>query len=947
MAKKAGKAKAKKKTLKSFKQLGRALKTKKPKPEGVGDMIKREIAKKQPQATRHIKEIKVGKRHRKDLGDLTSLARSIDERGALLHPIVITPNNTLIAGERRLKAWQMCELSRHGTLPIPVHIVDIDAIVAGERDENAERKDFTPSEMVAIVEALAPLEKKKAKERQAHGATAPGKPGATLFGTPSKPDPEKGRAIEKASAATGRSYKTVEKASAVVGAARKDPGKYGKLVEDMDRTGRVDGPFKRLQNMQASEKIRNEPSPLPGNGPYRAGIIDFPWPGDPDEPERTEGRGYYPYPTMTLEQMEAMAGEVAKILHDDCCVGIWIPNFHLARGDQVGIIKAMGLDAKTIRTWNKPTFGNGQLMRGQTEQLIYATRGKPQVDGSSISTRLDAPRPPGDDHSAKPAQSYIDFERQVPAPRYFELFARRPMPPNWDGHGNQVGTLVDTGKAPKAEIDPTKPLKVKTLLEALEAIEAGRAIEAKGVRLVDEISRCISGGLKKPKLTKDGKEKLAELRRDREDDEKVAALPKALRDLEQLYLQALPQLNDAIVAGDKDKALAVGLELWFIARAANDGENSDRGEGGSRLRDVSAAPIGMVPTWGQRGTFTLEVDGLPYIVSIGSWIDRLGDLDVYPADPTREYPEDLDAWSSIDGPEFEPRERVFGNTDYGWHDLDPRELLCRTVAQYCAERIRAEASQNVRRGKPVPMAFPDEVYRMPAAGGDDWPVRLTKAELDAVRPTASMAKRKLTHADLHKALEHIEACHGGATNTFADVRKELEEQGLVRVTQKTIKLVKAGQDRLERYRAIAKAAEVPASEQYQRDLAAAQAKWKELRDTRTSWPAGHVVSMTRDGDNNSVATCECGNFVARVPRDGTDPLQRIRREIEMEVQVEAHWAQVEAAPNPPRQEGMRDPITAPPDAPIAEDVAELRNGEDDDLSIPAFLKVENRGKAAA
>jgi ParB family transcriptional regulator, chromosome partitioning protein len=53
-----------------------------------------------------IAAIRVGKRHRKDLGDIRSLARSIQEIG-LLHPVVIRPDGKLIAGERRLGALKL------------------------------------------------------------------------------------------------------------------------------------------------------------------------------------------------------------------------------------------------------------------------------------------------------------------------------------------------------------------------------------------------------------------------------------------------------------------------------------------------------------------------------------------------------------------------------------------------------------------------------------------------------------------------------------------------------------------------------------------------------------------------------------------------------------------------------------------------------------------------
>jgi ParB family transcriptional regulator, chromosome partitioning protein len=72
-----------------------------------------------------INQIKLGKRHRRDLGDVASLAASIADVG-LLHPIVLTPKGDLIAGERRLAAC-----AQLGWTEVPVNIVDIDEIVRG------------------------------------------------------------------------------------------------------------------------------------------------------------------------------------------------------------------------------------------------------------------------------------------------------------------------------------------------------------------------------------------------------------------------------------------------------------------------------------------------------------------------------------------------------------------------------------------------------------------------------------------------------------------------------------------------------------------------------------------------------------------------------------------------------------------------------------------------
>ena len=104
-------------------------------------------------ARRAIADIRIGPRHRKDMDDIDGLAASMAEHG-LLHPVVVTPNGELIAGERRLRAAESL-----GWGQIPVTVVDLDSIVHGEYAENAHRKDFTLSEAVAIKRALEPLEK--------------------------------------------------------------------------------------------------------------------------------------------------------------------------------------------------------------------------------------------------------------------------------------------------------------------------------------------------------------------------------------------------------------------------------------------------------------------------------------------------------------------------------------------------------------------------------------------------------------------------------------------------------------------------------------------------------------------------------------------------------------------------------------------------------------------
>jgi ParB family chromosome partitioning protein len=91
-----------------------------------------------------INKIRVRDRFRKSLGDIDSLAASIDEMG-LLHPIVVRRDGRLIAGERRLAACK-----KLGWTFVPVTVVDLKEVIKEEFAENAHRRDFLPSEINAI-----------------------------------------------------------------------------------------------------------------------------------------------------------------------------------------------------------------------------------------------------------------------------------------------------------------------------------------------------------------------------------------------------------------------------------------------------------------------------------------------------------------------------------------------------------------------------------------------------------------------------------------------------------------------------------------------------------------------------------------------------------------------------------------------------------------------------
>lgn len=375
-----------------------------------------------------VADVQVGTRHRRDMGDIVALAQSIAEIG-LLHPVVVTPGGQLIAGERRLRAYR--ELGRER---IPATVLDLAQVVRGEYAENFFRKTFTPSEMADIADALEPAERAAAKERQReHGGTAPGKHSGEI------PLSVPGRALDQISRVVGADRKTITKAREVRDAAKAEPERFGKLAADMDRTGRVNGPHKRLKVALQAEAIRAEPPPFPGNGPYRVVVADPPWPYEIRKADPSH-RATHPYPQMSVTDICAMGPKVREIAHEDCILWLWVTNHHMR--EAFIVLDAWGFEHKTILTWVKDKFGYGDWLRGRTEHCLMAVRGTPIVHLTNQTTAFNGPMRA---NSQKPDEFYKLVEDLCPAPRYAELFARSQRE-RWDGHGDEVRHAV--GGAP-------------------------------------------------------------------------------------------------------------------------------------------------------------------------------------------------------------------------------------------------------------------------------------------------------------------------------------------------------------------------------------------------------------------------------------------------------------------------------------------------------------------
>jgi N6-adenosine-specific RNA methylase IME4 len=380
-----------------------------------------------------ISQIKIGLRHRKDFGDLEGLARSIEH--GLLQPIGVSPEMELIWGLRRLVATRDV-LKRDVILS---RIVPISSIAEGEFTENLLRKDYTVSERVALIETLRDY---------GHGGDRRSDQSRNC---------DVGRLTTKeASARVGFCRDDYFRAKQVVEAAKEDPERFAHLVERMDCTGRINGAYRQLTIARESEKIRQEPQPLP-QGPFRVGVVDPPWEYQ-DESYSLFRTNVTPYPVMTVE--EIMALPIPSIMHEDSVIWLWTTNRHLAGGEAGQILRHWSFRPMSILTWIKDRPGTGVWLRGQSEHVVFAVRGKPVPPVKPESTMLQAPRT--GTHSSKPDAFYELVERLCPGSKV-EIFARRSRP-GWTTWGSELwGGSDKRGDTPVRRLGarPSSPLEAR------------------------------------------------------------------------------------------------------------------------------------------------------------------------------------------------------------------------------------------------------------------------------------------------------------------------------------------------------------------------------------------------------------------------------------------------------------------------------------------------------
>jgi N6-adenosine-specific RNA methylase IME4 len=196
-----------------------------------------------------------------------------------------------------------------------------------------------------------------------------------------------------------------------VHAAEREPERFGPLVAEMDRTGKVNAAHRELRRKEDEKRILGL---TPVADKFRALILDPPWKYDMD----FVGRGRPDYACMTQEELLALP--VADWAEADCHLYLWTTNAMFPAA--IELMAAWGFRHNTVLTWAKPHIGMGTHFRGQTEHVIFGIRGSLAARSNSISTLFEAPV---GKHSEKPERFY-EIVRAASYPPYGEAFQRQP-----------------------------------------------------------------------------------------------------------------------------------------------------------------------------------------------------------------------------------------------------------------------------------------------------------------------------------------------------------------------------------------------------------------------------------------------------------------------------------------------------------------------------------------
>lgn len=385
---------------------------------------------------------------------VAALAESIRDIGKLLHPVVVDKELNVLAGVHRVHAAR-----RLGWETIPVVEVDVDPLLAEliTLDENLIRNEGTTLERAKalrrrkeIYEHLHPETKHgKQKEVSRHNGDSPRaerftKDVAEKTGVSERSVQRHVRVAERLAPEAEKIVEQSPLADSITDLeqlARMPADQQAKVAKRAVESGET---VKRAaKSLKRADQVEQIKAYVPPKGEYSLIVRDPAWPYEDQLDGSDAARGGTPYPTASIDELCAQKIPAAK----SCVLLLWVTNAHLIDGSATRVFEAWGFEPKTMATWPKPKMGVGRWLRGQTEHVIVAVRGKPVVDLKNQTTLLPAWKV--GKHSAKPDEFFAWAAKLFPcaADARIEMDARKARK-GWACSGSEV--------PPPAKKKPTK-----------------------------------------------------------------------------------------------------------------------------------------------------------------------------------------------------------------------------------------------------------------------------------------------------------------------------------------------------------------------------------------------------------------------------------------------------------------------------------------------------------
>jgi N6-adenosine-specific RNA methylase IME4 len=341
------------------------------------------------------------------------LVADIKENG-LLEPIV-TYEGKILDGRNR---WLAC-----GEANVEPRFEEYigDQPVSYVVSKNIKRRHLNGSQKAMIATEIKPALEEEARQRQAHGMTAPGK---TLSEQVHEPI-TKGRSDDKAGEVMGVSGRYVSEAEKI----KHEAPEYVKPI--------MDGKMTITQaKREITHKQRAEASPLPSDK-YRVIYADPPWKyNDTRSGGNDDFMNQYPaaethYPTMTITELCNLP--ISDLCENNSVLFLWVTSPLLE--DSFKIIKAWGFSYKTSFIWDKIKHNMGHYNSVRHELLLICTRGSCTPDNKKLFDSVQS-IDRSDIHSQKPEEFREIIETLYTHGKKLELFARSEHE-GWEVWGNE------------------------------------------------------------------------------------------------------------------------------------------------------------------------------------------------------------------------------------------------------------------------------------------------------------------------------------------------------------------------------------------------------------------------------------------------------------------------------------------------------------------------------